>query len=107
MAALELFRSICMILPRVEEVKHFEIISFRVKKRVFATIDPNQDKASLKFSLEDQATFGLIDKSMIYPVPNKWGKEGWTTVELKKVNEDLLKELLSTAYQTVITSEQD
>lgn len=98
MASIELFRSICMGFSHVEEMPHFEKTSFRVKKKIFATLDSNNEKATLKLSLQDQDLFGLIGKSIIYPVPNKWGKQGWTIVELNKINEELLKDLLSTSY---------
>jgi hypothetical protein len=38
---------------------------------------------------------------MIYAIPNKWGKLGWTYVELKKVNKEIAKDILTTAYCTV------
>jgi hypothetical protein len=38
---------------------------------------------------------------MIYPVPNKWGLQGWTFVELSRVSEELLRDALTTAYCTV------
>jgi hypothetical protein len=38
---------------------------------------------------------------MVYAVPNKWGKQGWTFVDLKKVRKNLLKEILFTAFSIV------
>jgi hypothetical protein len=35
---------------------------------------------------------------MIYPVDNKWGKQGWTLIEMKKVKKDLFTEALTKAY---------
>ncbi len=101
MVSIEVFKSICQSFPKVEEMPHFHKTSFRIKKKIFATLDEKTQKATLKLSLQDQDLFGLIDQNMIYPVPNKWGKQGWTIFELKKGNEEILKELLSTAYQTV------
>jgi hypothetical protein len=58
----------------------------------------------------DQDVFSGFDKkqktndskdyseSVIYPVPNKWGKHGWTNVNLKTVNEEMLIDFLTTAY---------
>jgi hypothetical protein len=43
--------------------------------------------------------FSAFDKTVIYPVPNKWGKQGWTFVELDKVEEETLIDALTTAYQ--------
>jgi hypothetical protein len=48
--------------------------------------------------------FCLIDQSAIYPVPNKWGKQGWTIFELTKVNGAMMKDALATAYNTIATN---
>ena len=52
----------------------------------------------LKLSEINQSVFSAFDKTIIYPVPNAWGKLGWIFVELKKVRKDLLKDALSCAY---------
>ncbi len=46
----------------------------------------------------DQSVFCAFDKSIIYPVPNKWGKQGATYVELTLVRKDTLKDALTQAY---------
>jgi hypothetical protein len=55
-------------------------------------------RASVKLSEKDQSVFCAFDKTIIYPVDNKWGKQGWTHVELKKIKKNMLKDLLSCAY---------
>ena len=87
---------------QTKELPHFEKSSFRVKKKIFATLDEKQQKATLKFSPIDQSVFCLADKTAIYPVPNKWGKQGWTVIDLTKVNKTLLEDALSTAYNTIL-----
>jgi hypothetical protein len=44
-----------------------------------------------------------VSKSSIFPADNKWGKQGWTIIELSKVKSDLLIDALSTAYREVAT----
>lgn len=39
-----------------------------------------------------------IDGKSIYPLNNKWGKQGWTLIELKLVNPDLLMDAITSAY---------
>ena len=92
------FRGICMQFPGVEEMPHFEKTSFRLKKKIFATLDQKNLKATVKLSLKEQDLFCLIDKSKIYPVPNKWGKQGWTNVEINELEEEILTDLLTTAF---------
>ena len=87
--------------PEAEEQPHFEKASFRIKKKIFATLDEVHKKATLKFSASDQSVFCLVDQSAIYPVPNKWGKQGWTIFELAKINSELMQDALHTAYKTI------
>ena len=102
MLSIKKFRQIALSFPGTEEQPHFEKISFRVKKKIFATLDEQQQKATLKFSPVDQSVFCLADKTAIYPVPNKWGKQGWTVIDLTKVNKTMLEDALSTAYNTIL-----
>jgi hypothetical protein len=53
-------------------------------------------------SLVDQSVFCAFDKAVIYPVPNKWGKQGATFVELKKVRKTMLKDAMTQAHAKVI-----
>jgi hypothetical protein len=80
------------------ESPHFDKASFRVSKKIFATLDRQAARACLKFSEENQALFCSHDRRVIYPVPNKWGKMGWTFVDLKKIGKKLLAEALTVAY---------
>jgi hypothetical protein len=41
-------------------------------------------QAWLNLSLADQDVFSAFNKTIIFPVPNKWGRQGWTLVDLKK-----------------------
>ena len=101
MVSIEVFKSICQSFPEVEEMPHFHKTSFRIKKKLFATLDEKTQKAILKRSLKDQDLFGLIDQNMMYPVPNKWGKQGWTNVELNLIDEEILNDILRNAYLEV------
>ncbi len=96
------FRKIALSLPEVIEEPHFEKISFRVRKKIFATLDRKNSRACLKLSLINQNVFSAYDKSVIFPVPNKWGKQGWTFVDMKKVRKDLFVDALTTAYYAVV-----
>lgn len=98
MVTVASFRKLAMTFNEVVELPHFEKTSFRVSKKIFATLDKNFSRACLKFSEEEQSLFCSYNKEVIYPVPNKWGKQGWTFVELKKISAALLKEALTTSY---------
>lgn len=101
MVTTEAFRQIALSLPNTVEQPHFEKTSFRVKKKIFATLSIDSNQAVLKLSEMNQSIFCSLDKKIIYPVNNKWGRQGWTVVDLKKVRKDLLGEALKTAYREV------
>lgn len=98
MVSIDTFRKLALSFPEVTEEPHFEKTSFRVKKKIFATYDDVKKRASIKLSEIDQDVFSAAGKTIIFPVNNKWGKQGWTIIEMSKVNKDLFIDALSTAY---------
>jgi predicted DNA-binding protein (MmcQ/YjbR family) len=99
MTTTQTLRKLALAFDEAEELPHFEKASFRVKKKIFATLNEKQQRATLKLSESDQSIFSLYgDKTSVYPVPNKWGKQGWTQFLLDKVDEEFLKDALTAAY---------
>ena len=101
MMDIETFRKLSLSFPDVVELPHFEKTSFRVKKKIFATLDVEKKIACLMLSEIDQSVFSSYDKSIIYPVPNKWGKHGATFVTLDSVPKQMLMDALRCAYKKV------
>jgi hypothetical protein len=91
-------RQIALSLPEATEEPHFEKTSFRVNKKIFATAVPEHNRATVKLSPADQDIFCTFDSTVIYPVPNKWGQQGWTHINLQSVKEEMLTEILKAAY---------
>lgn len=91
-------RKLAMAFPETVEMPHFEKTSFRSgkKKKIFMTMNVKAQTAVLNLSPEDQSVFSLDEA--ISPVPNKWGLQGWTMVNLKKVKKALFKDALNQAY---------
>ncbi len=98
MVSIDTFRKLALSFPEATEELHFEKTSFRVKKKIFATYDDIKKRACIKLSEIDQNVFSSIDKTTIFPVDNKWGKQGWTLIEMKKVPKDLFIDALTIAY---------
>lgn len=92
------FRNLALSFPESIEEPHWEKASFRVRKKIFATLSPDGKNVTLKLSLVDQSVFTEFDKTIIYPVPNKWGKQGWTIVDFTRINDEMLKDVLISAY---------
>ena len=101
MVGIDTFREIALSFPETTEQPHFEKTSFRIGKKIFATLDVKKCQACLKLNEIDQDVFSRFDRSVIYPVPNKWGKQGWTFINLQGVRKDLLTDALTTAWSLV------
>ncbi|KAF2340022.1 MmcQ/YjbR family DNA-binding protein [Flavobacterium tistrianum] len=101
MISIEEFRKLALSFPNATEEPHFEKASFRVKKKIFATFDEKNNQAVLKLNEIDQSVFCASSEKIFYEVPNKWGKQGWTIVELLRVRPEMLEDALIRSYETV------
>jgi hypothetical protein len=100
------FRKWALALPDAVEEPHFDIPSFRVNKKIFATMRLKENRAMLKLPLAEQSVFCAYDKNIFFPVPGFWGKQGATFIDLKKVRKDMFKDALNIAYETVVASKK-
>jgi len=98
MVSIDGFRKLALQFEESCESPHFENTSFRVKKKIFATLDIKSKTAVLKLDVINQSVFIDFDKAAIYPVKGVWGKQGWTVVDLSKVRKDILTDALRMAY---------
>lgn len=92
------FRQLALALPETDEAPHHKIISFRVKKKVFATLNAHAGRGTVRLSPENRPVFAAISRGAIYPVPNKWGNFGWTHVDLATVEMEICKDALQMAW---------
>ncbi len=92
------FKALALSFPNTEQAPHFDRTSFKlIGKRIFATMHNATNSANLRLSPEDQLAYISLNEH-IYPVPNKWGEQGWTTFELANCEEEILKSALESAY---------
>lgn len=98
MVSLETVRKLAMSFPEAEEKPHFEKESFRVKKKIFATLSKKDHRCVVKLSPIDQSVFMTGNAEIFRPSTGAWGKQGWTIIELKKVRKNLFVDALTTSY---------
>lgn len=98
MVSLSAARKFALSFEEAVEQPHFGITSFRVNKKIFATMDEKNKRVCIKLSKADQSVFSTFDNSVIYPVPNKWGLQGATYIELDKVPAAMFKDAMTVAY---------
>lgn len=106
MVPIEEFRKLAMSFPDATEEPHFEKISFRIKKKIFATFDEKNNQAVLKLNEIDQSVFCASSAKIFYEIPNKWGKQGWTIVELSRVRPEMFEDALIRSYENVVTKKK-
>jgi hypothetical protein len=95
------FRKLALSFPDTAELPHFNLQSFRFKKKIFATFHEKDNRAMLKLTPISQSVFCSYDKVVFFPVPGSWGKGGATFVDLGKVRKDVFKNALTVAYEEV------
>ena len=98
MITASFFRELALSFPEATEAPHFEKTSFRVRNKIFATLDLKKIQACIRLSPIHQDVFSSFDIRIVYPLANKWGKQGWTHINLKNIPEEKCKDALKTAY---------
>lgn len=94
----EEFINFALSLPGTEQKSHFDRQAFRTKRKIYVTLDAQGATINVLLRPELQSVYAKIDGSMIFPVPNKWGLQGWTTVILASTPEELIREVVEQAY---------
>jgi hypothetical protein len=98
MSNIDHFRQIALSFADTAEIPHFEKQAFKSKKKIFATLIESKGTGVALLTPAEQYVFCKLDEINIYPVPNKWGLKGATTLNIKNISKKLLKEILETAY---------
>ena len=99
MVDIETFRLLALSFPGAEEQPHFHLASFRLGKKIFATLHEKDNRVMLQLPLVEQSVFCSYGEVVFFPVPGGWGQKGATFVDLGKVRKDMLKDALKVAYE--------
>jgi len=91
-------KTIALSFDGTDEKPHFERTAFTVNKKIFATISIKDKTLNVRFTPQIQFIFCPPQSDVIFPIPNAWGKQGWTTINLNKENKKLVKSALEEAY---------
>ncbi len=92
-------RTIALSFEGADEKPHFNRTAFTVKKKIFATLSFEEKTLNLKFTPQAQMIFCPPQSDTIFAIPNGWGKQGWTTINLDKSSKKLVKSALEEAYK--------
>lgn len=97
MVSIEEFNKLVLGFEGVTASPHFNRTAFKTKK-TFVTLNEKDESVNVILTPIQQSVYVTINKEMIFAVPNKWGFQGWTTIQLSLVDSALLKEILDLAY---------
>jgi hypothetical protein len=97
MANADDLRAIALSLPGVAEYPHFDRHAFKARV-TFATLAANGLSANLKFAPDEQALKCLVAADAFAPIPNAWGRRGWTVATLSALSRDELRAALEMAF---------
>jgi hypothetical protein len=85
-------------LDGVSEKDHFGSDAFYANKRIFATVWHDRNEVNLRLKLDEQSRFLSIDGDGFTEIPNAFGRQGWTQVQLDFVDRKALLEALKSAW---------
>jgi hypothetical protein len=97
MANAKDLRRIALSLDGTIEAPHFDRTAFKVA-RIYATLAADGLSANLMLAPDEQELKCLTAPDAFSPVPNAWGKQGWTTAQLAALSSEELKVALEMAW---------
>lgn len=90
-------RRLALSLAGTTEAPHFDRTAFKVA-RTYVTLSADGRSANFKFAPDEQEFKCMMAPEAFAPVPKGWGRMGWTTATLSKLNIAELEAALATAY---------
>jgi predicted DNA-binding protein (MmcQ/YjbR family) len=96
-------RALALSLPEAEEHPHFDRPSFRVRGKIFVTLPPVKDGRELvvlKLPVLVKESLQETDAGAIVSLGG-WDKGGWTQLDIGRMDEDKLADLIRLAWRGV------
>src|SRR4051794_17658379 len=86
-----------LALEGTTEAPHFDRTAFKVA-RIYVTLAADGRTANLRFTPDEQEFKCMMAPEAFAPLPNAWGKQGWTSADLSRIGEAELASALRTAW---------
>jgi YjbR len=93
------FRRIALRMDDAIEREHMGHPDFRANGKIFATIKHDNKSGMVKLTPEQQQKFVRDDPAAFAPESGAWGRAGCTKVIFRSVDEDMLGEAMTLAWQ--------
>jgi len=91
-------RELALALENATEVPHFDRAAFRTPRRIFATLARSGGDMNFAFDHEQQKHFCERAPEVISPVPGGWGRMGFTSCDLARVDTKTFTDALKAAH---------
>jgi hypothetical protein len=95
------FAELALAMPEATRGSHFGNADFRVRNKIFATLDSGAERGSLKVRSEIQRLLVSARPEAFVPAAGAWGNSGWTYVVLEHVELDEVRELVADAWRLI------
>ena len=95
--SLDTAREIALSLPETSESDHWGHPSFRVNKKIFATLWPDERRAMVKLTADQQDD--REGSKAFTPVEGYWGLLGATFIDLNSADESTVREAITLAWK--------
>jgi len=93
------FRRLALALPEATEGSHMGHADFRVRNKIFATLNEDETLGMVKLNPEQQHEQVQACPKMFVPVKGGWGLRGATHVMLPAAKEPVVRQALATAWR--------
>jgi hypothetical protein len=91
-------RKLALALEGTTEHPHFDRAAFKVK-RIYATLAADGKSLNLKLTPDEQEFRVMMAPAAFSQIPNAWGKQGWTSVDLQEIDRAELASALAMAWE--------
>ena len=98
MASGKDLRRLALALEGTTEAAHFDRAAFKAR-RIYVTLAADGRTANFKLSPDEQEFKCMMAPEAFTPVPNAWGRQGWTVATLSKLSVAELKDALDLAWR--------
>jgi predicted DNA-binding protein (MmcQ/YjbR family) len=86
-----------LTLPKAEAGSHFDQVDVRVGKKIFASV-PGPGRITVHVDPEHARVLIAADPETFIPHSRVWADRGWIVVDMAKVEQDLLEDLIRESW---------
>jgi hypothetical protein len=97
----EAFRRLALAQPEAVESSHLGAVDFRVGGKIFATLGGAAGRPVVKLTAEEQDVLTAAAPTVFTPADGRWGRFGWTHLNLSALDETTAEDALSRSWRNV------